>query len=92
MFGTVDKGVVPLVKALYVILDYMDPELNQIISEASMHEAPSIIMPWLLTWLSHKMGDKDQIGRSFDYFLSSHPIASLFASATVFVFIICRSC
>jgi len=42
-------------------------------------------MPWVLTWLTHEMGNPKLIGRAFDFFICSHPITPLFCAASVFL-------
>ncbi len=46
---------------------------------------PTFVMPWMLTWFIHEMGDPEQVGRAFDFFLCSHPLAPIYVSASVSV-------
>ena len=50
----------------------------------------AFMMPWLLTWFTHEMNDPDKIGRAFDFFLCSHPIAPLYVSTAVILFAKCK--
>lgn len=76
-----DGGLMPLLKALFHLLQTLDMPVAQALHEADCAEL-HFAVPWLLTWFSHSLPHLHrQVMRLFDCLLTSHPSMILYFAA-----------
>ncbi|KAJ1968486.1 GTPase-activating protein gyp8 [Dispira parvispora] len=66
---------------IYSLIQAEDTALYQRIIEVEL--PPYFATSWLLTWFSHDIAKVDLIYRLFDYFLTRHPLMSVYFSAAL---------
>ncbi|KAJ1658365.1 hypothetical protein IWQ61_002391 [Dispira simplex] len=66
---------------IYSLVQAEDTALYQRIIEVEL--PPYFATSWLLTWFSHDIADLDLTYRLFDYFLTRHPLMSVYFSAAL---------
>lgn len=73
-----DTGLVPLLRALFSLLEMVGPACAEALREADCSELHFAI-PWVLTWFSHTLPRlHSQVMRLFDCLLASHPAMILY--------------
>jgi len=75
-----EKGVIPIMNSLILIIKQKDISLFNLISEIP----PSFALPWILTWFSHSIRNLDLTFRLFDYCISTlSPFTSLYLASSL---------
>eukprot|EP00811_Abedinium_folium_P000212 NODE_10193_length_1370_cov_5.212389.p1 GENE.NODE_10193_length_1370_cov_5.212389~~NODE_10193_length_1370_cov_5.212389.p1 ORF type:complete len:356 (-),score=105.76 NODE_10193_length_1370_cov_5.212389:302-1300(-) len=76
-----DKGLMPLLRALFGLLKIVDLPVAQALHDAECSEL-HFAVPWVLTWFAHSLPHLHrQVTRLFDCLLTSHPTMILYFAA-----------
>lgn len=70
-----------LVEVMLSVLEVSDPKVHKKL--ACLSVPPFFCVSWLLTWFAHDVRSLMTAQVLFDYFLTSHPVAIIYAAAVV---------
>ena len=82
---TFDKGLVPLFFLVNFVLEQVDEELYQLVSDDGMLPTPIFTTSWILTAFAHDIQKFDCVQRIYDLVLASHPLIIIYLVAAVIV-------
>ncbi|EDQ92638.1 uncharacterized protein MONBRDRAFT_5351 [Monosiga brevicollis MX1] len=75
------QPVIQQLELLPVLLQHLDPELNNFIQRAGVE--PTFAVSWLITWFAHDIDELPRVQRLFDFLLSCHPLGIVYLIAAV---------
>ncbi|OQS00585.1 hypothetical protein THRCLA_05920 [Thraustotheca clavata] len=73
--------VLVIFQVLYPLIKTQDIELYNHITASGVD--PYFALPWVITWFAHHLKTFDQVCRLYDILLCSHPMFSLYLSASL---------
>ncbi|CAH0477296.1 unnamed protein product [Peronospora belbahrii] len=73
--------VMATTRLLFPLLDAADELLFQHLHESGVE--PFFALPWMITWFAHQLKRFEDVARLYDVFLVTHPLFSLYVSASV---------
>uniref|UniRef100_A0A7S0I0B0 Rab-GAP TBC domain-containing protein n=1 Tax=Hanusia phi TaxID=3032 RepID=A0A7S0I0B0_9CRYP len=79
-----NKSMFAVQQALHLLMNILkrrDRKLYECLSECEVD--PVFALSWILTWFAHDLKSLDKIERLYDFFLASHPLMSLYFSASL---------
>uniref|UniRef100_A0A7S4HA87 Rab-GAP TBC domain-containing protein n=1 Tax=Guillardia theta TaxID=55529 RepID=A0A7S4HA87_GUITH len=79
-----NKSMFAVQQALHLLMNIIkrrDRKLYECLSECEVD--PIFALSWILTWFAHDLKSLDKIERLYDFFLASHPLMSLYFSASL---------
>eukprot|EP00747_Dinoflagellata_sp_TGD_P040859 gnl/TRDRNA2_/TRDRNA2_141127_c0_seq1.p1 gnl/TRDRNA2_/TRDRNA2_141127_c0~~gnl/TRDRNA2_/TRDRNA2_141127_c0_seq1.p1 ORF type:complete len:431 (+),score=81.01 gnl/TRDRNA2_/TRDRNA2_141127_c0_seq1:110-1402(+) len=80
-----DQGLLPLLGVLFFLLELLDVQVANALSEAGCTDL-HFAVPWVLTWFAHSLPRlHDQVMRIFDCLLASHSAMILYFCAALIV-------
>ncbi|KYQ90188.1 RabGAP/TBC domain-containing protein [Tieghemostelium lacteum] len=74
-------SVLNILHLLFPLIQQINTQLYNFIIQSQVQ--PLFAISWVLTWFSHNLEELEYASRVYDFFLSSHPLASLYFSAVV---------
>ncbi|POM75984.1 Hypothetical protein PHPALM_6833 [Phytophthora palmivora] len=75
------EQVMATTRLLFPLLDAADEVLFQHLHESGVE--PFFALPWMITWFAHQLKRFGDVVRLYDVFLVTHPLFSLYVSASV---------
>lgn len=75
------ESVMTTIRLLFPLLDSADEVLFQHLHESAVE--PFFVLPWMITWFAHQLKRFKDVTRLYDLFLVSHPLFSIYVSASV---------
>ncbi|OWZ24238.1 hypothetical protein PHMEG_000775 [Phytophthora megakarya] len=75
------EQVMATTRLLFPLLDAADEVLFQHLHESGVE--PFFALPWMITWFAHQLKRFEDVARLYDVFLVTHPLFSLYVSASV---------
>ncbi|EGC37442.1 hypothetical protein DICPUDRAFT_149933 [Dictyostelium purpureum] len=73
--------ILKLLNYIFPLVSMVDQEVYDFLIKSGVQ--PMFAISWILTWFSHNLEELDLAARVYDYFLSSHPMASVYFSVSV---------
>jgi hypothetical protein len=73
-----------LLEMIPLLLQQEDPELAAFIENSGV--GTIFALSWVITWFSHVLRSYDTVGRLFDYFMCSDPVAPIYLSACLLMY------
>ncbi|OQR97747.1 hypothetical protein ACHHYP_10097 [Achlya hypogyna] len=74
-------SVLAIFNVLYPLVRTQDKELHAHIMASGVD--PYFALPWVITWFAHHVGAFEDVCRLYDVLLCSHPLFSMYLSATL---------
>ncbi|CAH0491726.1 unnamed protein product [Peronospora farinosa] len=75
------EQVMAATRLLFPLVDAADELLFQHLRESKVE--PFFALPWMITWFAHQLKRFEDVARLYDVFLVTHPLFSLYVSASV---------
>ncbi|CAI5723995.1 unnamed protein product [Peronospora destructor] len=75
------EQVMAATRLLFPLLDAADELLFHHLHESGVE--PYFALPWMITWFAHQLKRFEDVTRLYDVFLVTHPLFSLYVSASV---------
>ncbi|KAI9906548.1 hypothetical protein PsorP6_004258 [Peronosclerospora sorghi] len=77
------EQVMGITRLLFPLLDAADELLYQHLHESRVE--PFFALPWIITWFAHQLRHFEDVARLYDVFLVTHPLFSLYVSASILI-------